>query len=81
MQVEIGTQRAEAIVTQAHDPLVLDKKRVSTSGPVEIKKWAPLKFAPVELDAGRTTVVTRARSIPGKQAMELKELHIRRVEP
>jgi arylsulfatase A len=79
MQIEIGTQRAEATVTQAHDPLVLDKKRVSTSGPVECKEWAPLKFEPVELEAGRATIVTRARSIPGKQAMELKEVHVRRI--
>lgn len=80
IQIEIGTQRAEATVTQAHDPLVLDKKRISTSGPVELKKWAPLKFEPLDLDAGRTTIITRARSIAGKQAMELKELHILRID-
>jgi len=83
--IEVGDRRVESVIRQAHDPMPTEtepkgRSRVATAGPVPVKTWLPLKFAAVNLEKGHTQLVVRAVEIPGREAFELKEARIRRVE-
>ncbi len=85
IQIDLDGQKREATVDRAHDPKppsadARNRGAVRTSGPVWVQTWAPLAFPPVDLTTGPTKLVVRASQIPGKQAFELKEAHIRWVE-
>ena len=85
IEIEIGSQCAEATITRAHDPQApesqpVGRKHVATSGPVWVKTWAPLVFPPVALEKGRAKLIARALKIPGNEAMVLKEARVRRLD-
>ena len=85
IQVELGGQRRQAILEHAHDPQppspeALNRQLVRTSGPVWVSTWAPVTFDPVDLPEGPAKLVIRASKIPGAQAFELKEAHLRRLD-
>jgi len=44
------------------------------------KVWAPLTLGTLALEKGRTQLVVKALTRPGKAVMELKAVRLRRVE-
>ena len=83
--IEIGGQHVESTIRQARDPMPAEtepsgRSSVATTGPVPMMTWLPLKFAAVAVEKGSTQLVVRAVKIPGREAFELKEARIRRVD-
>ena len=77
LRVEIGGESVTSQVTKAHDPAIIPSPDRSPRGEVYEKVWAPLKLGKVKLDKGRTRLVVRAITKPGKTVMDLKEVHVR----
>jgi arylsulfatase A len=80
VRVEIGGKRLEAKITKAHDPPELPKHDRIGRKEVGEKVWAELSVGQVTLDPGRTQLVIRALSKPGKKVADVKHVRVRRVE-
>ncbi|MCP5112679.1 MAG: sulfatase-like hydrolase/transferase, partial [bacterium] len=85
IQIELGAHRVRAKLSRAHDPQPpkpsdRDRQVVRTSGPVWEPTWAPLTFDPIHLPKGPARLAVRAIEIPGSQAFEMKEAHVRWVD-
>jgi arylsulfatase A len=80
VRVEVGGKSLEAVVSKAHDPEPIPSPDRVPRGEVYEKVWAPLTLGSVRLSKGRTTLRVRAVDIPGKQAIDLKAVQLRRVE-
>lgn len=79
VRVEIGDQKADGIVTHAHDPEpVYSPDRVPREEAFE-KVWAPLKLGTVDLKPGPTKLVVRALTRPGEMVLDLKAIHLKRI--
>lgn len=80
LQVEIGGQRLEGRITEAHDPPpppLLD--RIAKKESFD-REWAELKLGQVKLSAGETKLVIRAISKPGRVVGDFKAAHVTRVD-
>ncbi|MCH8046803.1 MAG: arylsulfatase [Planctomycetes bacterium] len=80
VRVTIAGRSLTAKITKAHDPKPLPSPDRIARGEVYEKLWAPLKLGIVELPKGRTTLDVKALSIAAERVMDLKEVHVRRVE-
>ena len=80
MSVEVGGKSLEAVVSEAHDPDPIPSPDRVPRGEVYEKVWASLTLGSVRLSKGRTTLCVRAVEIPGKQAIDLKAVRLRRVD-
>ena len=80
VRAEIGGASVEGIVSKAHDPDPIPSPDRVARGEVYEKVWAPLRLGTVELNKGRTTLAVKALRIPGRQALELKAVQLRRVD-
>ena len=79
-QVEIGGQHLEGVVTVAHDPPYQFSPDRVLRGEVYEKEWAPLTLGAVDLARGPTQLAIKALDIPGTRMMDVKAVHVRRVE-
>ena len=80
VRAEIGGAGIEGVVSKAHDPEPIPSPDRVPRGEVYEKVWAPLKLGTVELSKGRTTLAVRALKIPGRQALDLKAVQLRRMD-
>lgn len=78
VRVEAGTESCEAVLTRAHDPQPLPSPDRVPRGEVYERVWARLEVGTLRLPAGRTRLTVRAPVIPGRTAMELKAVRLRR---
>ena len=78
--VEIGGQQLEGVVTVAHDPPYDFSPDRVLRGEVYEKPWAPLSLGAVDLEPGQTQLAIKALGIPGNRMMDVKAVHVRRVD-
>ncbi|MFB0525791.1 MAG: arylsulfatase [Phycisphaerae bacterium] len=79
VRVEIGGKSLEGVISKAHDPEPIPSPDRVPRGEVYEKIWAPLTLGSVELAKGRTRLAVKAVEISGKQAFDLKEVRLRRL--
>lgn len=72
-----------ATVAVPNDPPLLgaENDRVKRNGESYVKDFQPMDFGVIDLPAGRGRLTLRATQIPGRQVMEVRELHLRRLGP
>jgi len=75
--LEIGTAKIEGVVRIPHDPADIPSPDRVERKEVFEKVWAPLRLGTVKLDKGRSRLVVRALTKPGKTVMDLKAVHVR----
>ena len=80
IRVEAGGKSVEGVLTRAHDPAPIPSPDRVPRGEVYEKVWAPLTLGTLALEKGRTQLVVKALTRPGKAVMELKAVRLRRVE-
>jgi arylsulfatase A len=80
LQVEVGGQRLEGVLRQAHDPTPIPSPDRVPRGEVYEKVWAPFALGAVPLDKGRTRLVLKALTKPGKAVMDVKAVRLLRLE-
>jgi hypothetical protein len=81
IELRFGEQRVEARVATAHDPPLRGPERDRSPRQEScVKDFAPLDLGSLELPAGEGTLELRALEIPGRQALEVRMLLLRRVE-
>ena len=79
-RVEIDGQHLEGVVTVAHDPPYTFSPDRVLRGEVYEKEWAPLTLGTVDLQPGPAHLAIKALAMPGTRMMEVKAVHVRRVE-
>jgi arylsulfatase A-like enzyme len=77
--VEIGGQILKGKIEQAFNPKHLHSPDRVKRKEVYEKKWRPLKVGTVKLRKGKTQLVVRALSKPGKMVMEMKTVTVRKI--
>ena len=80
IRVDAGGRSVEGALTRAHDPAPIPSPDRVPRGEVYEKVWAPLTLGTLALEKGRTQLVVKALTRPGKAVMELKAVRLRRVE-
>ncbi|MBN2330168.1 MAG: arylsulfatase [Candidatus Omnitrophica bacterium] len=80
IQVEAGGKKIGGIVDRAHDPEPLPSPDRVPRKEVFEKVWAPLNLGIMRLPQGRTQLCVKALTIPGETVMDLKAVHIKRVD-
>jgi hypothetical protein len=80
VRVEMGGTGIEGVVSKAHNPESLSSPDRVPRGEVYEKVWAQLRLGTVELAKGRTTLAVKALRIPGRQALDLKAVQLRRMD-
>ncbi|MCK4627919.1 MAG: sulfatase-like hydrolase/transferase [Sedimentisphaerales bacterium] len=80
LRVEIGGKTLEGVIEKAHNPdHIHSPDRVARIEVFE-KVWAPLKLGTVTLQKGRTRLCVKALTKPGRTVMDLKAVHISRLD-
>ncbi len=78
--VMVGDQTIHGIVAQPHDPQpIYTPDRVPYGNVVE-KVWAPLNLGTVDLKPYRTKLFVVSDTIRGEAVMDLKAVHLKRVD-
>ncbi len=82
IELSLGTGRAQATVTQAHDPPLVGaaQDRVPRDHESYVKDFAPLSLGTLELPAGRHELTLRALSMPGQQVMDVRAVTLKLVD-
>ncbi|MGC9326514.1 MAG: arylsulfatase [Candidatus Hinthialibacter sp.] len=80
VQVEAGGKKIGGIVDRAHDPEPIPSPDRVPRKEVFEKVWAPLNLGIMRLPQGRTQLCVKALDIPGETVMDLKAVHLKRVE-
>lgn len=79
VRIEIAGEVLEGQITKAHYPKHLHSPDRVKRGEVYEKVWAQLKLGTVNLKPGKTKLIVKALSKPGKQVMDLKAVHVKKV--
>ena len=79
VQVEVAGRQLTGRIPRPHAPDALPSPDRVPRKEVYEKSWAPLPLGEVSLPAGRTQLLVRALSKPGRQVMDLKAVRIRRL--
>ena len=76
VRLEAAGQAVDGAITQAHDPAPLPSRDRVPRKEVYEKPWATLALGAMELPKGRTQLLVRALSVPGRQVCELKAVRL-----
>ena len=80
IRVEADGQRAEAVLDKAQEPnFVPSPDRVPRKEVYE-RRWGQFRVGTLRLKKGRQTLSVRAVEMPGKAAMDLKAIRLRRLD-
>jgi len=81
IELSLGKSRLAGTLTEAHDPPLVGRgnDRVPRTESY-VKDFRPMKLGVMELEKGSGTLTLRATGIPGRQAMEFRQITLRRVE-
>jgi len=80
VRVEVGGKSVEGAIRRAHDPEPIPSPDRVRRGEVYEKVWAALTLGAVRLNTGRTRLVVRAVTKPGKAVMDLKAIRLMRLD-
>ena len=80
LHVEIGGKYLDGQIKNAHDPQPIPSPDRVPRKEVYEKVWAPLKLGTVTLQKGRTRFCVKALTKPGRTVMDLKAVHISRLD-
>lgn len=80
IRVEVGSQSLEGVVRLPHDPQPLPSPDRVPRKEVHEKVWATLTVGKLELGNARTRLCVKAIAKPGKAVMDLKAVHVRRID-
>ena len=80
LRVEIGGKYLDGQIKNAHDPQPIPSPDRVPRKEVYEKVWAPLKLGTVTLQKGRTRFCVKALTKPGRTVMDLKAVHISRLD-
>ena len=80
VRVEIGGRSVEGQITSPHDPEAIPSPDRVPRKEVFEKVWKPLTLGRVTLKKGQTRLQVEALSKPGQTVMDLKAVHVRRVD-
>jgi len=80
VRVDAGGKHVEGTVRKAHDPKPIPSPDRVQRKEVYEKVWAPLNLGTIELARGKTRLTVRALTKPGRQALDLKAVRLRRAE-
>ena len=79
-RVEIDGQYLEGVVTVARDPPYTFSPDRVLRGEVYEKEWAPLNLGALDLQPGPAQLAIKALAMPSTRMMDVKAVHVRRVE-
>ncbi len=77
---EVGSERIEGMIEEAHDPDPLPSPDRVPRKEVYEKVWAPLTLGNVMLEEGRIRLYVKALTKPGRSVMDLKSVRVRRLD-
>ncbi len=80
IRVEIGGASIEGTVQKAHDPAPIPSPDRVPRKEVYEKVWATLNLGTVTLQKGKTQLRVKALSKPGQMVIDLKAVHVRRID-
>lgn len=80
IEAETSDHKTVAVLREAHDPKPKPSPDRVPRGEVYEKEWGRLKLGTLEMKRGRTPLVLRALSKPGKVVMDVKGVVLTQVE-
>ncbi|NQT51002.1 sulfatase-like hydrolase/transferase, partial [bacterium] len=80
LRIDVAGQAVEGKLTKPFAPNTVPNRDLSPRKEVEERRWGLFALGTAELPKGQATLTVRATAIPGKQAMDLKAVVVRRLD-